>query len=160
LQNNRWLIDSYWGQSAALGNDWGIHGAGSALCFSYVDGGASCSSESAGTRRNHTERVLHAFKYHPAAQPNPAVIFDGTGNLYGTAANDISVSGYGAVFKLAPKQGGGWSYTVLHTFLDKSASFPYGSLVLDNAGNLYGTASDCSNGNNCYGDGVIFQVSP
>ena len=107
-----------------------------------------------------TEGVLHSFKDHPAAQPHAAVIFDPTGNLYGTAANSLGVSGYGAVFRLGPKQGGGWTYTVLHTFHDQSVSFPHGGLVLDSAGNLYGTASDCDDGNNCFGNGVVFEVSP
>jgi hypothetical protein len=107
-----------------------------------------------------TERVLHAFQDHPAAQPNAALIFDATGNLYGTAANDVGVTGFGAVFKLAPKPGGGWAYSVLRTFYDHPAAFPYDSLVLDKAGNLYGTASDCANGNVCNGDGVVFEISP
>ena len=105
-----------------------------------------------------TETVLYSF---PAmTYPESPLIFDATGNLYGTAANDVGVTGFGAVFKLAPKPGGAWAYSVLRSFYDHPAAFPYGSLVLDKAGNLYGTASDCANGNVCNGDGVVFEISP
>ena len=142
--------------------------AAGSLYGTSVFGGSLCGNITCGVvfkLKSHldgrwTEGVLHSFKDHPAAQPHAALIFDPTGNLYGTAANDTGVSGYGAVFKLAPTQGGGWVYTVLHTFRDKSASFPHSSLALDSAGNLYGTAEDCDGGNNCYGNGVVFQVSP
>jgi uncharacterized repeat protein (TIGR03803 family) len=107
-----------------------------------------------------TERVVHAFHDHPAAEPAAALTFDATGNLYGTASNGSPIDGFGAVFILAPRPGGGWAYSVLHTFQENPSSFPRSSLVLDKAGNLYGTASDCDLGNNCHGNGVVFEISP
>ena len=50
-------------------------------------------------------------------------------------------SSQGTVFELA-NSGSTWKETVLHTFDDISGSdgyYPYGALVFDAGGNLYGT---------------------
>ena len=48
----------------------------------------------------------------------------------------------GTVFELSPTGGGGWTETVLHSFGNGTdGSYPYGSLIFDAAGNLYGTTS-------------------
>jgi uncharacterized repeat protein (TIGR03803 family) len=145
-----------------------IFDAAGILYGTTLFGGSGCRPRNCGivfkltphTDGSWTESVLHAFQDHPAAQPTGALSFDAAGNLYGTASNGRSVSGFGAVFRLAPKSGGGWTYTVPHTFLTNSVSYPYGSLALDKAGIVYGTASDCDGGNNCFGDGVVFEVMP
>jgi uncharacterized repeat protein (TIGR03803 family) len=82
---------------------------------------------------------------------------DAAGNLYGTTSaggpeND------GAVFKLAPGSGGGWTYDVLHVFHGTPAAYPYAGLVLGKDGNLYGTASACGSGYKC--QGVVFEITP
>jgi len=64
-------------------------------------------------------------------------VFDQSGNLYGTTS--------GTAFQLSPPAapGGSWTYTVLHKFggADKpDGGQPNGNLILDQAGNLYGTA--------------------
>jgi uncharacterized repeat protein (TIGR03803 family) len=102
------------------------------------------------------ESVLHAFAANPAGNPRAGLVLN-EGSLYGTTANDGNAGGDGAVFKLAPKSGGGWAYNVLHTFQGKPAIWPFGSL-LDKAGNLYGTTSDCASGTGCHG--VVFEITP
>jgi uncharacterized repeat protein (TIGR03803 family) len=104
------------------------------------------------------ESVLHAFAGHPAAEPYVCgLIFDGAGNLYGTAEGGGAQNG-GAVFKLTPSSDGSWAFSVLHTFQGNPALHPRGGLVIDKAGNLYGTSHDCGSGTGCYG--VVFEITP
>jgi uncharacterized repeat protein (TIGR03803 family) len=59
------------------------------------------------------------------------------------AAGDIFGTSYGTVFELLPNGTGGWNPTVIHTFIPANAaqqgSNPNGTLVLDSAGNIFGT---------------------
>ena len=105
-----------------------------------------------------TETVLHNFgNGTDGAGPYASLIFDGAGNLYGTTS-DGGIHTFGAVFELSPRQGGGWTETVLHSFningLD--AAFPESQLILDAAGNLYGTAAGGGTGS----VGTVFELSP
>jgi uncharacterized repeat protein (TIGR03803 family) len=85
--------------------------------------------------------------------PYGGLVIDGTGNLYGTT--NTGGLGYGTVFELSPSNGN-WVYTDLYDFTDGSdGANPIGSLVLDSAGKLYGTASGGGNGY-----GTIFEVTP
>jgi hypothetical protein len=59
---------------------------------------------------------------------------------------------------LAPTENGSWAYTVLHTFEGSPALNPAGSVVLDQAGNIYGTTESCAFGKNCRG--VVFGIPP
>lgn len=96
------------------------------------------------------EKVLYAFEQ--ASGPN-TLIFDSKGNLYGTTIYD----GYGSVFELTPKGGGGWTEKVLHTFTgDNDGGDPTG-LIVDAAGNLYGTAAE---GGVYYLAGLVFELTP
>ena len=100
--------------------------------------------------------LIYAFPDR-AYGPYGGVILDGAGNLYGTTFSDGN--GYGSVFELTPSAGG-WVFTDLYDFTGGSdGDHPYGSLVLDSSGNLYGTTS-CTYG--CpYGiDGAVFRVTP
>jgi uncharacterized repeat protein (TIGR03803 family) len=82
------------------------------------------------------------------------VIFDSLGNLYGTAYQD-GQHGYGVVFELS-RVGTSWTETVLYSFANGTdAAFPINGLIMDSAGNLYGTAYLGGAGN-----GAIFEVSP
>lgn len=81
---------------------------------------------------------------------------DGNGNLYGTTTLG-GAHGFGAVFELK-RDGDTWTYQVLHSFCSScgDGAFPQSKLVLDTAGNLYGTAP--SNGElDC---GIAFRLSP
>ena len=66
-------------------------------------------------------------------------------------------SGNGTVFKLTPSLGGQWTETVLYSFSGGvDGSNPNGNLLLDGAGNVYGTTP--------YGgtedEGVVFEITP
>jgi len=92
------------------------------------------------------ESVLHRFHLTDGKLPLAGLIFDAAGNLYGTTrwggggTNCPSEDGCGTVFKLTHNADGSWSYTKLHSFNALPGKFPTGDLVLDAAGNLYGTA--------------------
>ncbi len=107
--------------------------------------------------------VLHAFTGGTdGGSPFGALLQDAQGNLYGAAITggrscpQFSTLGCGTVFKLAPDG----KFTVLHTFTGgKDGAGPYGGLVMDNAGNLYGGATVGGN-SNCYdGCGTLFKIS-
>lgn len=97
--------------------------------------------------------------------PNGGLIADVSGNLYGTAQNggtysgECEYSGCGVVFELSPLSTGGWKESVLHTFTEGvDGGFPSGPLIVDAAGNLYGTASSGGVRNGCQ-CGVVFELS-
>lgn len=104
-----------------------------------------------------TESVLHSFGVDPDGQgPDGGVIFDASGNLYGTTASGGS-SSWGTVFELSPVFGGGWTETVLHSFTGApDGANPKTSLVMDGAGNLFGTTT----GGGSASGGCVFELSP
>jgi uncharacterized repeat protein (TIGR03803 family) len=69
--------------------------------------------------------------------PDAGLVLDGAGNLYGTT-NAGGTAEAGTVFTITTS---GTGYAVLHSFTGGTSdgSFPYASLVLDEAGFLYGT---------------------
>jgi uncharacterized repeat protein (TIGR03803 family) len=92
------------------------------------------------------------------------LVQDASGNLYGTATdggiyNLIFGEGCGALFKLDPTG----NLTVLHDFTGGTdGASPVGGLTIDLAGNLYGTAANGGDLNDCsgYGCGVVFEITP
>jgi uncharacterized repeat protein (TIGR03803 family) len=103
------------------------------------------------------ETVLHSFNGDDGGAPASELIFDAAGNLYGTTLQG-GIHDSGTVFELSPRQGGGWTETVLHSFgKGTDGSRPAGGLVFDNAGNLYGATQ--SGGVYTY-TGTVFKLSP
>src|SRR5208282_4693072 len=87
-----------------------------------------------------TETILHHFcGGTDGAKPSSSLIMDAAGNIYG--ATPGAYPGYGSTrgsaFMLTASNGG-WSYSVIYTFPEYGGG-PAGALVMDNAGNLYGT---------------------
>ena len=73
--------------------------------------------------------------------PESGLVMDTAGALYGTAVQGGLYS-EGVVFKLTPPAAGqsGWTYATLYSFQGGAdGALPTGALVLDHAGNLYGT---------------------
>jgi uncharacterized repeat protein (TIGR03803 family) len=99
--------------------------------------------------------VLHTFADHPGATPYVSPILDAAGNLYGTT-DAGGPADAGLVFKMAPTSNGSWAFSVLHVFLSKPGEQPNG-LVLDKAGNLYGTTSNSRASGSA---GVVYQITP
>jgi uncharacterized repeat protein (TIGR03803 family) len=92
-----------------------------------------------------TETVLHTFQGYPSdgGVPLGSLAVDAAGNLYGTTLLGGTAQA-GTVFRLSPPGAGQtqWTETLLYEFSGTNADgqFPYSSLVLDAAGNLYGTS--------------------
>src|SRR5579864_3656013 len=86
------------------------------------------------------ETVLYTFQGGTdGLGPYGPLVSDSAGNLYGTTALGGS-AGLGTVFELT-RQGGTWKHKVLYNFQGGSSdgSCPAGGMILDKAGNLYGT---------------------
>jgi uncharacterized repeat protein (TIGR03803 family) len=91
------------------------------------------------------EKVLHSFNNNgtDGFETQAPVILDAAGNLYGTTPEGGSggcALGCGTVFELALGTNGKWAETVLYSFEQGDGTFPAAGLIVDAAGNLYGTA--------------------
>jgi uncharacterized repeat protein (TIGR03803 family) len=102
-----------------------------------------------------TETILNNFNSSNGSYSLTPVIFDNSGNLYGTAIDGGSFN-LGAVFKLT-KSGGRWTETVLWNF-DNNGTDGWNShgVVLDSAGNLYGTTQQGGRSNY----GIVYEITP
>jgi uncharacterized repeat protein (TIGR03803 family) len=120
-------------------------------------GGASGNGTVFKISKNGVETVLYSFQGSPDGQlPASGLLRDAAGNLFGTTAGG-GASGNGTVFQLDPSG----KETVLYSFAGGSdGSAPYGNLIQDSAGNLYGTTS-AGGGSGCYdhqGCGSVFKL--
>ena len=118
-------------------------------------GGCGVVFELTPTHGGWTETVLHSFNLDGSDghYPNSGVIFDNSGNLYGTTVYG-GTDYAGAVYELT-HSGSGWVESILYSF-GTEGELPVGGLVMDRAGNLYG--STASGGS--YQAGTIFELAP
>jgi hypothetical protein len=124
-----------------------------------------------------TESLLYVFQGgSDGNQPQSGLIFDGKGDLYGTTY--LGGSGYcdgygagcGSVFELASplKAGDPWTESILYSFNGLGGAYydgagPWGGVVFDSKGNLYGTTS-AGGASRCYSSesdcgGIVFQLA-
>jgi len=119
-----------------------------------------------------SKKVLHRFgKGKDGADIGGSLVFDSSGNLYGTTVNGGAYhtcsdgSGCGTVFRLTPLGNGKWTEKILHSFNDngRDGYWPSASVIFDPAGNLYSTTGrGGSSGSGCggYGCGTVFEITP
>jgi uncharacterized repeat protein (TIGR03803 family) len=117
-----------------------------------------------------TEKVLYSFQAgSDGALPFGNVVFDAAGNIFGTTSigghsHVGCYAGCGTVYELSPNGDGTWKETVLHRLLDAfgDGAEPRAGLVMDAAGNLYGTTYEGGNNEVCngLGCGSVFELSP
>ena len=123
------------GGANGLGTIYKIHQAGDAWNFTVIHpftGGADGASGSAG------RMILRKGRLYGAAT---------TGGNYGS----------GVVFELTPTGVGGWHFKTIYSFQGQpDGSFPYGALLFDHLGNIYGTTY--YGGDN--GIGAVYKLSP
>lgn len=99
-----------------------------------------------------TFNVLYSFT--GSNGPGAIFIMNAAGNIYGTTTGD-GAYGYGNVFKLTPSDGG-WTYTSLYDFTGGNDGGEPGSMVMDSAGNFYGTALT----GGTHSLGVVWELTP
>ena len=131
--------------------------------YGTAHSGGTCSVSSSGcglvfelspSASGWTETVLYTFSGPDGISPSAGVVFDTNGNLYGTTSIGGAYNN-GTVFELSPTASG-WQEQVLYSFTGGSdgGALLYG-VVLDVAGNVYGTAY-LGGANN---QGVLFQLT-
>jgi uncharacterized repeat protein (TIGR03803 family) len=99
------------------------------------------------------------FNYANGYEPQGQLIFDTSGNLYGTTLFDNQNNcGCGLVYQLSPASGGTWTQSILHVFVGGyDGEFPAAGLIPDSSGGFYGTTKG---GGNSTEAGTAFHVTP
>lgn len=103
-------------------------------------------------------KTLYSFCSMPSCadgnRPIAGLVSDAAGNLYGTTI--YGGNGHGVAFMLTP----GDEYKVSHTFCSKTncvdGNFAFTGLIVDTAGNLYGTAAN----GGAFNAGLVYELSP
>jgi hypothetical protein len=115
-----------------------------------------------------SEQVIHYFGMgNDGFNPEAGLALDAAGNLYGTTFSGGTPGG-GMAFRLSlPSQSGGaWTEEIIHSFgyTTSDGAAPVATMILDKAGNLYGTTlfggTPCFYNGADYGCGSVFELSP
>jgi uncharacterized repeat protein (TIGR03803 family) len=154
-----------------------IHSFGSATDTGYPEGLTFYNGNIYGATANGGSHAGNVFELSPAAgggwnetilasftygngsnpdMPNGNLVFDASGNIYGLSQGGSGLNG--TVFELTPAQGGTWNLTILYNFNDlgTAGADPFGGLILDSHGSLYGTTQY----GGAYNAGTVFEVKP
>ena len=133
--------------------------------FNNINGCGTVFKLTPDAKGNWMFTPIHMFGEKDGAFPGGGLIFDGAGNLYGVTNEGGAYKsggcvnlGCGTVFELMHGSGGMWTEKVLHSFNDngKDGWGPDGGLIMDAAGDLYGTTYS----GGAYGYGAVFEVTP
>ena len=150
----------------AAGNLYGAaYRGGDLACFAPYGCGVIFELERSGVDK-WREKVLHVLTGPDGDGANGSLVFDAAGNLYGSAYQG-GPADKGIIFELTPQPDGKWKRKVIHKFWGGgNGSYPNGGLVLDTAGNLYGTTDrggkvkgDAASGY-VFGGGAVFELKP
>ena len=109
--------------------------------------------ELANGNTSRTYSVLHKFSQLDGCGVIGDMAQDSNGNLFGTTAHG-GIANNGLVFELVPGSGGTWTENRLYSFTGAEGAFPESGVMLDKAGNLYGTTST----GGAYGFGSVFEI--
>ncbi len=147
-----------YGTTASGGSNCGVNGCGTVFELSPNSSG-------------WTQKTLYVFcqksQCADGYSPSGPLVLDGAGNIYSTTSNGGYTNegncraGCGVVFKLDPSG----NETVLYSFTNGTdGAWPYAGLLMDDKGNLFGTAGgggdlSCTAGNG-QGCGVVFELIP
>ena len=108
-----------------------------------------------------TATTVYSFAGSDGAHPQGGLITDANGDLFGTTSGDLETAG--SVFELIHAAGTAGTYTerTLATFTGEGSaagSSPQAGLVVDGAGNLFGTTT-YGGGDGGVGDGTVFEIA-
>jgi uncharacterized repeat protein (TIGR03803 family) len=110
------------------------------------------------------EKTLYTFPGGSHGDdPEAGVVSDSDGNLYGTTYYG-GTYGWGTIFELKHSEKG-WTQEVLYNFLGSNDGFnPTGNLLIDKAGNLFGTTLYGGSGTACQQGGyecggTVFELA-
>jgi uncharacterized repeat protein (TIGR03803 family) len=146
---------AYAGLTLVSGSLYGTtaHGGTSSSCFRGCGTVFELAPAAGG---GWTEQVLHNFgNGTDGILPYAGLVMDRTGKLYGTTTSGGTFQ-EGTAFELSPS-GGGWTEQVLYSFGNGTdGANPYAGLIMDAAGNLYGTTNLGGTNN----DGTAFEITP
>ena len=134
-----------------------LDAAGNLFGTTYVggtEGNGTVFELTANGKGGWTEKVLHNFDGKDGVFVYAGLVFDTSGDLYGTAVEGGTYN-HGTAYELMPTVAGSWTAKLLHTFNTKDGMYPWATLVRDAAGNLYGTTT----GGGEYGYGVVFEIT-
>lgn len=135
--------------------DLNVDGAGNLYGTAYAGGlgGRGNVYELTPKGGGWTENDVYSFpEFGTLGYPAAGVMFDKTGNLYGTAQG----INYGGVFELMPSNDG-WVYSELYTLHGGiEGSGPQAGVIFDNAGNIYSATPREGAG----GGGTVFELTP
>jgi hypothetical protein len=116
-----------------------------------------------GTAAGWTENLVYSFSEgSDGGQPRGVVVLDPKGELYGTAAL-AGNGGAGTLYQLRSTIATSQTLEVLHTFTAHGdGEYPYGGLVVDAAGPIFGVTQYGGVGATCgqNGCGTVFEVTP
>ena len=149
--------DGFWPRANLIFDDAGnLYGA----TTRGSDNGGTVFELTPGQNGTWTETILNNFCSTSCGSTYGGLIFDAAGNLYGTTSDGGSGFGYGTVFELTPGLDGTWTETTLYNFCSASncadGAFPYGGVIFDAAGSLYGTTAS----GGTHEGGTVFQLTP
>ena len=125
--------------------DGGLYGQGTVFQLQQVNG-------------QYIEQILYNFSggNDGAIGSLGALLMDGFGNLYGVTELG-GANGAGIVYRMRQNLGNEWDFKTLYAFQGQpDAAFPYGGLIADAHGVLYGTTY--FGGTN--GTGAVFKLDP
>ena len=100
-----------------------------------------------------TETLLYQFGGIPdGGFPSGEMVFDESRNLYGTA--NIGGRCCGVIYELTGS-GNDWTESIVHSFSNSEGALPFGGVIIDNTGNLYGTTQE----GGPYARGTVFEFA-
>jgi uncharacterized repeat protein (TIGR03803 family) len=99
------------------------------------------------------------FTFNPSTDCDPlgGLVADAAGNLYGTTSVNLGGHDRGSIYKISPAG----VFTTLATFNGSNGAAPSASMIMDDAGDLFGTTDVGGNlslnGGN--GEGTVFELT-